>query len=246
MYGTLKKRFGQNFLIDKNIQKKIVSLIPKNNSNIIEIGPGDGRLTECIIKTQPNELLLIEIDTDLIPLLNSKFLRYKNIKIINQDILDYDFNEKIDLIISNLPYNISSQILLKICLNEFLPKNLILMFQKEFAFRLIDKKLNSLNSIVNCFYDISDKFNVSKNSFRPIPKIDSTVLLFTRKENVLLKKNEIYGFIKFKRGLFSHKRKTLKNLLREHHFLNNKFDLNKRVENLSLEELLEIFRLIKL
>ena len=109
--------------------------------------------------------MLIEIDTDLIPLLNSKFLRYKNIKIINQDILDYDFNEKIDLIISNLPYNISSQILLKICLNEFLPKNLILMFQKEFAFRLIDKKLNSLNSIVNCFYDISDKFNVSKNSF---------------------------------------------------------------------------------
>ena len=95
MYGTLKKRFGQNFLIDKNIQKKIVSLIPKNNSNIIEIGPGDGRLTEWIIKTLPNELLLIEIDIDLIPLLNSKFLRYKNIKIINQDILDYDFNEKI-------------------------------------------------------------------------------------------------------------------------------------------------------
>ena len=245
MYGTLKKKYGQNFLIDKNIQKKIVSLIPKNNSNIIEIGPGDGRLTECIIKTQPNELLLIEIDTDLIPLLNSKFLRYKNIKIINQDILDYDFNEKIDLIISNLPYNISSQILLKICLNNF-TKKFNINVSKEFAFRLIDKKLNSLNSIVNCFYDISDKFNVSKNSFRPIPKIDSTVLLFTRKENVLLKKNEIYGFIKFKRGLFSHKRKTLKNLLREHHFLNNKFDLNKRVENLSLEELLEIFRLINL
>ena len=188
---NIKKKYSQNFLIDKNIKEKIVSLIPKNNSNIIEIGPGDGRLTEFIIKTLPKELLLIEIDIDLIPLLNSKISEYKNIKIINQNILDYDFNEKIDLIISNLPYNISSQILVKFFLNEFLPKNLILMFQKEFAFRLIDKKLNSLNSIVNCFYDISDKFNVSKNCFRPIPKIDSTVLLFTRKENILLKKNEI-------------------------------------------------------
>ena len=190
--------------------------------------------------------MLIEIDIDLIPLLNSKFSGYKNIKIINQNILDFDFNKKIDLIISNLPYNISSQILIKICLNKFLPKNLLLMFQKEFAFRLIDKKLNSLNSIVNCFYDISDKFNVSKNCFRPIPKIDSTVLLFTRKKNALLKKNEIFEFIEFKRGLFSHKRKSLKNLLKKHHFLNNKFDLNKRVENLHLEELIEMFRLIKL
>ena len=69
---------------------------------------------------------------------------------------------------------------------------------------------------------------------------------FYKKRKCSFKKNEIYGFIKFKRGLFSHKRKTLKNLLREHHFLNNKFDLNKRVENLSLEELLEIFRLINL
>ena len=95
------------------------------------------------------------------------------------------------------------------------PINLILMFQKEFAERLIDKKLNSLNSLVNCFYEINNSFNVSKNCFRPIPKIDSTVLSFKRKKNILLKKIEINEFIKFKRNLFSHKRKTLNNLLKE-------------------------------
>ena len=82
MYGTLKKKYSQNFLIDKNIKEKIVSLIPKNNSNIIEIGPGDGRLTEFIIKTLPKELLLIEIDIDLIPLLNSKFSDIKILKLL--------------------------------------------------------------------------------------------------------------------------------------------------------------------
>ena len=102
--------------------------------------------------------------------------------------LNYPLIEKVDLIISNLPYNISSQILVKICLMENPPINLILMFQKEFAERLIDKKINSLNSLVNCFYDINTSFNVSKNCFRPAPKIDSTVLSFKRKKNILLKK----------------------------------------------------------
>ena len=125
---------------------------------------------------------MIEIDSDLIPSLNSKFAHVKNLEIKNQDFLKIDINSNLDLIISNLPYKISSQILVKVCLLNKLPQRLIFMFQKEFADRLLDKKLNSLNSIVNCFYDISDKFNVSKNSFRPIPKIDSTVLLLQEKK----------------------------------------------------------------
>ena len=95
------------------------------------------------------------------------------------------------------------------------PNNLILMFQKEFAERLIDKKLNSLNSLVNCFYEIKNSFNVSKNCFRPIPKIDSTVLSFKKKKKILLKKNEINNFIEFKRNLFSHKRKTLNKFIKK-------------------------------
>ena len=242
MYGFLKKKYGQNFLIDRNIIRKICNLISTKHLSIIEIGPGDGRLTDYILQYEPNELKLIEIDEDLIPILNSKFFNNDKIKIINKDILNYPLIEKVDLIISNLPYNISSQILAKICLMKDPPTSLILMFQKEFAERLINKKLNSLNSLVGCFYDIGNNFKISKNCFRPIPKIDSTVLQFTKKKNFLLNKNELNQFIEFKRNLFSHKRKTLNNLLRNYTLDPYKFDLNKRVEEISLSQLIEIFR----
>ena len=202
MYATLKKKYGQNFLIDQNIIKKICDLLSFKNLEIIEVGPGDGRLTERVIYYEPKELKIIEIDPDLIPILKSKFNKNHNIKIINENILNYQLTVEIDLIISNLPYNISSQILVKICLMNKLPDNLILMFQKEFAERLMNKKLNSLNSLVNCFYEIKTNFKVGKNCFRPIPKIDSIVLIFQIKKKPLIKKNEIKGFIDFKRGLF--------------------------------------------
>ncbi len=242
MHGILKKKYGQNFLIDKNILKKINNLIPNKNLRIIEIGPGDGRLTDYILNTNPIYLKLIEIDIDLIQLLNSKYKSRKNVKIINKDILKYNLSDNVDLIISNLPYNISSQILVKICLMNLAPLNLILMFQKEFAERILDLKLNSLNSLVGCFYDIDSSFSVSKNSFRPVPKIDSKVLLFKRKKNILLKKKEINDYIDFKRNLFTHKRKTLNNLLRNYDFDKKKYDLSLRVEEINLGLLLKIFR----
>ena len=246
MYGFLKKKYGQNFLIDKNVIRKICNLISNKYLNIIEIGPGDGRLTDYILQYEPQELKLIEIDKDLIPKLNSKFLNNAKIKIINEDILNYPLIEKVDLIISNLPYNISSQILAKICLMKDPPVSLILMFQKEFAERLLNKNLNSLNSLVGCIYDISNNFNISKNCFRPMPKIDSTVLQFTKKNKFLLNKNELNHFIEFKRSLFSHKRKTLKKLLKNYTLDPYKFDLSKRVEDISLNQLIEIFREVNL
>ena len=246
MYGILKKKYGQNFLIDQNIIKKICSLVSIKQLNVIEIGPGDGRLTQQILISEPQKLKIIEIDPDLIPILKTKFNKNPKIKIINENILNYSLTEDVDLIVSNLPYNISSQILVKICLMESPPNNLILMFQKEFAERLIDKKINSLNSLVSCFYDINTSFNVGKNCFRPVPKIDSTVLSFKRKKNVLLKKIEINDFIKFKRNLFSHKRKTLNNQLKEYDFNKKKFDLSLRIEDISLQKLIEIFREINL
>jgi len=246
MHGILKKKYGQNFLIDQNIIKKICKLISCKNLKIIEVGPGDGRLTEQVINYEPKDLKIIEIDPDLIPILKSKFSKNQNIKIINENILNYQLTGKIDLIISNLPYNISSQILVKICLMENPPNNLILMFQKEFAERLIDKKLNSLNSLVNCFFEIKNDFNVSKNCFRPIPKIDSTVLSFKRRKEIILEKNDVNKFIKFKRNLFSHKRKTLNKLLKDYNFSKKKFDLSLRIEDIELKELLDIFKEINL
>ena len=246
MYEVLKKKFGQNFLIDQNIIKKICNLIPNKFLSIIEIGPGNGRLTEHILKLEPKKFKIIEIDSDLIPIIKKKFDKNLNLEIINENILNYPLIEKVDLIISNLPYNISSQILVKICLTKHPPDILILMFQKEFAERLMDEKLNSLNSLVNCFYDIKNNFNVGKNCFRPKPKINSTVLLFERKKKSLLKKNEINDFIDFKRILFSHKRKTLGNLLRNYSLDKKRFNLNLRVEDLYLKNLIEIFRAINL
>jgi 16S rRNA (adenine1518-N6/adenine1519-N6)-dimethyltransferase len=120
------------------------------------------------------------------------------------------------------------------------------MFQKEFAERLIDKKLNSLNSLVNCFFEFNDNFKVVKNCFRPIPKIDSTVLSFKKRKEILLERNEVNEFIKFKRNLFSHKRKTLNKLLKNYNFSKDKFDLSLRIEDIKLKELLNIFREINL
>ena len=241
MYENLKKKFGQNFLTDNNILRKISGLIPKENLNIIEIGPGDGRLTEYIIKKKPKKLTLIEKDSDLMDILNKRFSKYKNLNILNLDFLKIEIKDRYQLIISNLPYNISSQIIAKISLLKNPPDLLILMFQKEFAKRLTEKKINSINSLVNCFYKINLKFEVSRNCFRPIPKVDSSVLLFVKKKDNLLERYEIDKFIEFKRYLFSHKRKTLKNLLRKFK-LSSEYNLNLRVEELELKELISIFR----
>ena len=241
MSFVLKKKYSQNFLIDQNILMKISNLINSENLNILEIGPGDGKLTEKIILKKPSILTLVEIDKDLIGKLEEKYSSNNKISLINADILDYEIKNDHELIISNLPYNISSQILAKISTMSISPDTLILMFQKEFAKRLLDEKLNSINSLIKCFYSIKLNFNVSKNCYRPIPKIDSSVLTFRKLKKKLLKIEEINKFIIFKRKLFSHKRKSLKNLLKKYELKNN-FNLNLRVEDLKLDELVKIFR----
>ena len=243
MHANLKKKFGQNFLIDKNILNKIINLVPKNNLNILEIGPGSGNLTELIINKNPAQLNLIEIDSDLTQDLNLKFNKYKFIKIMNEDVLCADIDKNYDIIISNLPYNISSQILSKIVQLHSPPEHLILMFQKEFADRLLSSRLNAINTLVNCFYKVKHEFNISKNCFRPIPKVDSTLLSFYKHQNLLIKKDEIEKFINFKRKVFSHKRKTLQKVFRDYQIdVNVEIDKNLRIENLSLFEFISIFR----
>ncbi len=228
-------------MIDNNILNKITNLINYEKLEILEIGPGDGRLTDSILKKNPKNLDLVEIDKDLYINLKNKYSNNKNVNIENEDILNYKINKQYDLIISNLPYNVSSQVLVQLSTLKKKPKNMILMFQKEFASRLLDINLNSINALVNCFYDVKLRFNVSKNCFRPIPKVNSSVLTFVKKEKFLLKEVEIDKYINFKRKLFSHKRKTLKNLLKNYN-LKGDFDLNLRAEKLTLPLLIDIFR----
>ena len=241
MHVKLKKKYGQNFLIDENIANKIVSLIRNRNLRILEIGPGDGRLTNKIIGKNPKILEIVEIDKELINLLRDKFRELKYLKITNKNILNYNLSNSYDLVISNLPYNISSQVLVKFSLMKNPPKEMILMFQKEFALKLLEKNLNSINSIVNCFFKVKLKFHVSRNCYKPIPNVDSSVLKFEKLDNFLLKNNEVDNFIEFKRYIFSHKRKSLRNLLKKYKISQNT-NLTLRAESLDLKALIKIFR----
>jgi 16S rRNA (adenine1518-N6/adenine1519-N6)-dimethyltransferase len=247
MHVKLKKKFGQNFLIDKNISRKIFKLLPNNVTKIIEIGPGIGHLTDFLLNDHLKKLTLIEIDSDFLSTLNEKYKKIKYIEIINQDIMDIDLSkyDANSIIISNLPYNISSQVLVKI--NNYCRfKILVLMFQKEFAERLTSNKLNNLNCLIKCFYEIRKEFNISKNSFMPSPKIESSVLTFKKKDQSLLENNDINLFSIFKSMIFINKRKKISTILKKHKFnLDNLAQLDMRAEEYNLNEFVSLYKKLK-
>ena len=140
-----KKSLGQNFLIDKNIIRKIINLTEIYNKNIIEIGPGKGALTEEILKKKPKSLVIIEKDKNLAEKLKIRYSKKKQIKIYNKDILSFDIENICNTnsaIFGNLPYNISSQILVKIIkFKKWPPKfnDIVFMFQKELGEKILAK-----------------------------------------------------------------------------------------------------------
>ena len=228
-----KKSLGQNFLIDKNIIKKIVNIVEIGNKNIIEIGPGKGALTEEILKKKPKKLLVIEKDNELSKFLKEKYCKNKLIEIVNKDILKFDIEKVVSsksIIFGNLPYNISSQILIRILkFKKWPPKfeNLIFMFQKELGEKIIGKysSLNygRLSIISNYRFNISKKFYVSPNCFIPRPKVNSVVIQFKpKKEDIKIRKIE--NLEKVTNVLFSNKRKMINKNLKK---LLNKDQISK-------------------
>ena len=244
-----KKSLGQNFLIDKNIIKKITNIIDIKDKVLLEVGPGTGNLTNYLIEKKPRKLYVIEKDQELIPFLKKEFKN--NVIIINDDILNFDENllseEKV-IVFGNLPYNISTEILCKWILNlndeKIWFSNLILMFQKEVADRIISEKNSSkygrLSIIANWKLNIKKVFDIKPSCFTPKPKVDSTLLFFSPKKNFLKLKNP-YNLEKITRVFFNHRRKMIKkpfNLL----FSGNKkvlsklnIKLNLRPQNLDFE-----------
>ncbi len=248
---NLKKSLGQNFLIDQNIINKIINIANIDNSKtIMEIGPGSGNLTKKIIEMNPKKIFAIEKDKKLSQLLNEKYKKYKNIEIINEDILKIEKKElgKNIIVFGNLPYNISTQILASLILvNKWPPwyEKLILMFQKEVAERILaeknTKEFGRLSVLCGWRLDIKKHFDVSRNCFFPKPKVNSTILSFNPKKNINFKLKNPYVLEKVTRILFSNRRKMInKNFLKL--FKNNasvaadlKINLNKRPGELSKE-----------
>ena len=214
-----KRSLGQNFLKDKNIIKKIINTVKIKNKNVIEIGPGDGALTDQIIKFEPRTLYLIEKDFKLYNKLKLKFKNKKFVKIFCYDFLKFDIEKiikKNTIIFGNLPYNVSSQIFVKLLKCKLWPpkySDLILMFQKELGEKIIAKfpssKYGRLSILTNLMLDLKKKFIVSPNCFKPIPKVKSIVLHFKPKPNKIVNLKSISNLEKITNILFSNKRKMI-------------------------------------
>ena len=250
-----KKSLGQNFLIDKEILKLIVNLTSIEGKSILEIGPGTGNLTSLILEKKPKEFCVVEKDNDLVEKLTRN---YKNkIKIINEDILKIEenllFSEKIK-VFGNLPYNISTEILIKWITNlkdNFWFDCLILMFQKEVADRIIAKSNSSdygrLSILSNWKLKIKKICDIKPASFYPKPKVNSSLLVFTPDKNFYPIK-DAKNLEKITRIFFNHRRKMLK---KPFNYLFNgnqkildrlKIDLNLRPQNLDFKTYYQLAR----
>ena len=234
-----KKSLGQNFLKDKNIARKIISQTCIKNNSVIEIGPGKGFLTDFIINEFPKRLYLIEKDEKLANNLEKKYSLKNNIIIINEDIFNIDFKnfEKIK-IFSNLPYNISTKLLLKTFKCKDNITEMILMVQKELAikFDYKNKIINKYNFLSNLSCDYKRLFNVSRNVFHPKPKVESSVIKLTfNKKKINWEKVDI-----FINRVFVNKRKKLNKKIKiENSNLEN--ILEKRIDELRIDEILKIY-----
>mgnify|MGYP001273739759 FL=1 len=234
-----KKSLGQNFLVDQNILMLIANSTKiEKNDEIVEIGPGTGNLTEFLLKKNPKKIYLIEKDENLVNFLKNKFS--KNLNIINEDILKFSKKNLLNnntIIFGNLPYNISSQILVKFIINKnkFKFKKLVFMFQKELADRIL-AKVNSSNYgrfsiLANWKFNIEKVIDIKPNSFLPKPKVFSSLLIFDPKTPLINFKNP-KNLEYVTKVFFNQRRKKIKkpiNIL-----FKNSLDISKKL-NLNLD-----------
>jgi 16S rRNA (adenine1518-N6/adenine1519-N6)-dimethyltransferase len=243
-----KKSLGQNFLTDQNILEKIVNTVLIKDKTILEVGPGTGNLTSFILKNNPKKVLVVEKDNDLAENLKKNF---KNqLTIINDDILNINenllINEKVT-VFGNLPYNISTEILSRWIINlkdDYWFDHLVLMFQKEVADRIIAKyntpDYGRLSILSNWKLEIKKICDIKPESFSPKPKIDSSLLYFSPKQN-FYKIKDPKNLEKITRIFFNHRRKMLRKPFNQ--IFNGdqsilkklKIDLNLRPQNLDFE-----------
>lgn len=226
---TFKKSFGQNFLTDTNILQKIVDTAEiDKNVNVIEIGPGIGALTEFLAENAA-EVMAFEIDDRLIPILADTLRDFDNVKVINEDILKSDLQSRIkefanpDLpikVVANLPYYITTPILMHLIESKIPFAEFVVMMQKEVADRISaepnTKAYGSLSIAVQYYMTAKVAFVVPRTVFVPAPNVDSAILKMTRREQPLVQVKDEDFFFRVSKISFVHRRKTLWNNLTSH------------------------------
>lgn len=252
-----KKKFGQNFIIDENIIKKIIdkSEIDKDTL-VIEIGPGAGSLTTKLA-TVAGQVLCYEIDITLEPILNQNFSSYSNVRVIYEDFLKanvlsdiskYNFDKV--YVVSNLPYYITTPIIFKFIEEKIPVTKIIIMIQKEVGNRFKaqpnTKDYGSLSVFLNYYFNVRKIMDVSRNVFIPKPNVDSIVVEMCKRDDKIYVKDENL-FFKIIKDSFRQKRKTLRNNLLNYNLANientllkNDFSLESRAEQIPIEVFAEI------
>ena len=252
-----KKSFGQNFLNDRNVIHNIVDKTNiERNSLVIEVGPGSGVLTKELANVA-KYVLSYEIDDRLEEVLDENLKDYDNIQIIYDDFLNRDINSDIGkykydniYFVANLPYYITTPIIIKLIESKIDFKKITVMVQKEVADRFSahskTKDCGSITVFLNYYYNISKLLFVSKNSFIPKPNVDSMVISLEKKDNRLKVKNEEF-FFKLVRDSFKYKRKNIRNNLKNYDLdkvlkVLEKYnkDLTVRAEELDLEVFVDL------
>ena len=264
-YGLFaKKKFGQNFLIDSNIVKKIVTTANiDKETGVIEIGPGIGGMTE-VLAMNAGKVLCYEIDEDMVKIL-SDVITNDNVKVINKDFLKVDILEELTyfkdmkkiVVVSNLPYYITTPIIFKLLEHSDIISAMYFMVQKEVCTRLTaeegSKDYGSLSVLIKLNGVAKQEFIVTRNCFYPAPNVDSAIVSIKVKQNdSSLKKDP--NFLKFIQNIFEQKRKTLyNNVSNKYGITKEKFNecVNElglsesvRAEKLSLDKIIKIYEML--
>ena len=261
-----KKGYGQNFLIDPNVVNRIVDEAHIDKEcGVIEIGPGIGSLTEVLVSSA-KKVICYEIDKDMVDILNDNFKGCQNLKIIEKDFLKADLREDLDyfsdckkvLVVSNLPYYITTPIVFKLLGEEVGINDFYFMVQKEvgerFSGKPKTKDYNSLSVAIMFQADSKILFNVSRNSFYPAPNVDS-VIINIKKVQKDYKVNNKAEFLKFVQSIFSQRRKTLVNNLSvscslskaeiEEKLEENGFKKTVRSEELEVSQIVNLYNIFR-
>jgi 16S rRNA (adenine1518-N6/adenine1519-N6)-dimethyltransferase len=254
-----KKSLGQNFLIDRNYIRKVVeALNPVETDTIIEIGPGRGALTERLVESGAN-IIAIELDRNLVPVLRAQFAEYKNLTIIEEDVLQCDFEEflkdrgskikdqKPAKLVANLPYYISTAILQRLVEQRENFSSLVLMFQREVVERITAQPGNSergfLTVLVENAFTVEYLFDVPATAFRPAPKVISSVARLTPRPRTIADELAFRSLVSI---AFAQKRKTILNNLKTEFpnalelLAHSRIEPTRRAESLSLDEWLQL------